>query len=75
MRKVRASELGTWAYCQRAWGYARQGKPSSNQDEMASGSLGHTRHAAGVKAGILLAWIAGLAFLAALIIYLIQVIK
>jgi CRISPR/Cas system-associated exonuclease Cas4 (RecB family) len=44
LRIVRASEIGTYLYCQRAWWYDRQGIERENQGELASGSLLHDQH-------------------------------
>lgn len=44
MRTVRASEIGTYLYCRRAWWYQRQGTPNANQAQMAAGSALHERH-------------------------------
>jgi len=44
MRTIRASEIGTYLYCQRAWWYQKRGEPSENLAEMAAGSELHYQH-------------------------------
>ena len=44
MRTLRASEIGAFLYCRRAWWYQKLGKPSENQAEMVTGSELHYRH-------------------------------
>ena len=44
MRILRASELGVFVYCQRAWWYLQRGEPNQNQAEMASGTAIHEKH-------------------------------
>jgi uncharacterized iron-regulated membrane protein len=72
MRTIRASEIGTYLYCQRAWWYQRRGEKSSNQAEMASGTELHYRHGrAVILAGCLNALAIGIlmAGLVLLVIY------
>jgi hypothetical protein len=43
-RYIRASEVGTFVYCQRAWHLARQGAPSTLQAERDRGTEFHRQH-------------------------------
>jgi hypothetical protein len=44
MRTLRASEIGTYLFCQRAWWYQKSGQISQNLGEMTAGSELHYRH-------------------------------
>jgi len=68
MRPIRASEIGAFVFCQRAWWYQQRGEPSENQAELASGSQLHERHARGVVAAGCLRSIAYALLLAALVV-------
>lgn len=79
MRTFRASEIGSFLYCRRAWWYQKQGKPSQNQSNMEAGNMFHAEHGAQVaRAGFFrtFGWIillAGLVLLAVSItLYLIN---
>jgi len=49
-RVVRASEIGEYVYCARAWWLgAVQNRPSINQRELAQGERDHRRHGQGVR--------------------------
>jgi hypothetical protein len=63
-RVVRASELGEYEYCHRAWWFhAIQGRESANLAELAAGTARHARH--GRQVGLALA-LRGLAVFLAL---------
>jgi CRISPR/Cas system-associated exonuclease Cas4 (RecB family) len=70
---IRASEIGEYAYCARAWWLRRvQGVPSRNVAALRSGQQAHDRHGRSVAAyqtqrrmALLLAALAALALLAA----------
>jgi CRISPR/Cas system-associated exonuclease Cas4 (RecB family) len=47
---IRASEIGSYLYCRRAWWYRKQGVESENQAELASGTELHLRHGRKVMA-------------------------
>ena len=44
MSIIRASDIGTYLYCRRAWWYKKQGVQSANQAELAAGTELHVRH-------------------------------
>ncbi len=54
MKTLRASEVGTYLYCARAWWYSQQGLASSNQAEMTAGTGLHLAHGRQVQTSILL---------------------
>jgi hypothetical protein len=51
---IRASEIGAFLYCRRAWWYAAQDIQSANQNQLDSGTRYHQQHSRDVlKAGCL----------------------
>ena len=44
MKVIRASEVGSYLFCARAWWYHRNGVASSNQAEMTGGTELHRQH-------------------------------
>lgn len=51
---LRASEIGAFLYCKRAWWYQRQGLVSENESAMLEGTFTHQAHARKVLAARLL---------------------
>jgi len=74
MRKVRASELGSFNYCQCAWWYQQQNMPSENQEAMDAGSREHREHNRGVKLAVFYRWLA-LAVLAIAILLTLWILR
>ncbi|MFN7037885.1 MAG: hypothetical protein ACK4SN_16110 [Bellilinea sp.] len=64
---LRASEIGAFLYCKRAWWYQRQGLISENESAMLDGAFTHQAHARQVLAARLLRLL-GWALLAAALI-------
>jgi hypothetical protein len=67
MKTIRASEIGLYLYCQRAWWYQRQGVESGNQAELLSGTELHRQHGRSVLAAGLLRIAASIVLLIALV--------
>ncbi len=44
MKPIRASDIGSYLYCRRAWWYRLHGQESINHSEMAAGSELHRQH-------------------------------
>ena len=68
MRTIRASEIGSFLYCRRAWWYQLQGEENINKTELAGGSAYHAGHGRSVVAAGLLRIAAAVVLLAALVL-------
>ncbi len=58
MKIIRASEVGTYQFCQRAWWYQQQGYEPDNKAELAGGNMFHDRHGRVVLASKFLQFLA-----------------
>jgi hypothetical protein len=73
MRAIRASEIGTYLYCQRAWGYLKSGHEPQNQAELASGTRLHEQHGRTVTVVSSLRFLAYLLLLTAFALFLVDI--
>ncbi len=72
MRIIRASEIGEYLYCRRAWWLRHvQGLESANVPMMAEGTEAHAGHGRLVGAAAALRALALLLFVAALLVFLV----
>jgi CRISPR/Cas system-associated exonuclease Cas4 (RecB family) len=73
MQIIRASEVGEYVYCARAWWLRRvAGAEPAGQARRELGTLRHARHSRAVALSDGLIWIAGLLLLAGLAILLLR---
>ena len=70
---LRASEIGSYLYCRRAWWYRKQGVELENRVEMAAGTELHRQHGRKVLAAGLLRTV-GLILLLAAVVLLVAVL-
>ncbi|MBC8504198.1 MAG: hypothetical protein ISR58_08360 [Anaerolineales bacterium] len=68
MRRIRASDISSFLYCQRAWWYRQQGVASENTNELAGGQELHQQHGRSVFASGLVKSLAYLLLLVGLIL-------
>jgi hypothetical protein len=68
MKAIRASDIGTYLYCRRAWWYRLHGQESVNQAELAAGTDLHHAHGRKVISAGLTRSLAWLILLVALVI-------
>ena len=72
MRTIRASEIGTYLFCQRAWWYQQKGTDSENIREMVTGTEIHAQHSRTVLAAGCLRTLAMGMLLAAMVLFVIH---
>ena len=65
-KTIRASEIGAYLYCRRAWWYRLQGYAPDNQAALDQGTRFHLGHGRRVGIAWLMRWAAIMLFLAAL---------
>jgi CRISPR/Cas system-associated exonuclease Cas4 (RecB family) len=68
MRIIRASEVGSFLYCRRAWWYQKLGKPSKNQPQLDAGSEFHVQHGRQVARASLLRILGSIVLLAGILL-------
>lgn len=74
MKVVKASELGVYLYCHRAWSYQRRGMVSQNQAAMDQGTVYHRKHGGKVMLSGMLRGLAVLLLVLAAVILVILVV-
>ena len=67
MPVIRASDIGSYLYCRRAWRYRKDGVESENQAEMAAGTELHRRHGRKTLSALLLRTLGMVLLLAAIL--------
>jgi CRISPR/Cas system-associated exonuclease Cas4 (RecB family) len=70
-RTIRASEIGSYLFCKRAWWYQLQGEESENQQEMAGGSAYHRRHGQNVLQAIWIKAAAWIVLISAFVLFIV----
>ena len=68
MSTIRASEIGTFIFCKRAWWYQKQGYTSDNTSELSAGTEVHVQHTRQVWSSGCLRILAYLTFITAIVL-------
>jgi hypothetical protein len=68
MRTIKASEIGSFLFCQRSWSYQKQGFEPENRGALNAGSEYHASGGKKVAASVLLRWFAWAALLLAVVL-------
>jgi len=74
MKIIRASEIGTYQFCNRAWWYQLQGYEPENKGDLAGGNEIHAEHTRGVVASNCMQVIAYASLLLAILTMIIWII-
>jgi len=64
---IRASEIGSYLYCRRAWRYHKDGVESENKAELAAGTELHRQHGRKALSALLLRTLGMVLLLAAIL--------
>lgn len=72
---IRASEIGSYLYCRRAWWYRKQGVESENQAELAAGTELHQQHGRKVLAAGMLQLLGYFLLLAAAVLVVLELTR
>jgi len=75
MKKISASEIGTYLFCERAWWYQKQGNDSENIAELGSGKKLHARHGRAVFTSGLYQMVGFILLLVALVMFAIALVN
>jgi len=75
VRAIRASEIGAFLYCRRAWWYRGQGIESANSAELNSGTRLHRQHGQKVLAAGALRLLAFVLVAAALLLAVVELTR
>jgi CRISPR/Cas system-associated exonuclease Cas4 (RecB family) len=71
MKVIRASEIGEYVYCHRAWWLRHvQGLASANARELTEGTAAHAAHGRRLSLSVVLRWLAAAAVAVALLLWL-----
>lgn len=68
MAIIRASDIGNYLYCRRAWKYRKTGHESANRMELAAGTELHRKHGRKALSAVLLRTLGLILLLAAILL-------
>ena len=68
MTIIRASDIGNYLYCRRAWRYRRDGVESANKAELAAGTELHRQHGRKTLSAVFLRGLGLILLLAAILL-------